>query len=241
MEILALVLARGGSKGVPRKNIRPLLGKPLIAWTIEEAKKSKYISRVILSTDDAEIAEIGREYGTEVPFMRPVELAQDATTELPVVQHALKWLKDNENYAPDIVVRLVPTSPLRTAEHIDQGIKLMLENPDADSVRSVTESPKHPLKCWRLENNRLTPFVPKELYGFGEKDEPYIMPRQKLPKAYVNNGAVDVLRVSVVMEKNSWLGEKIYGFEMPYKDSINIDNETDFLLAEVFLKERQKG
>jgi phosphoglycerate dehydrogenase-like enzyme/CMP-N-acetylneuraminic acid synthetase len=235
MKILALIIARGGSKGVPRKNIRLLAGKPLIAYPIDEAKKSKYINRVVLTTDDLEIAEIGRQCGAETPFMRPAELAQDATTELPVVQHALNWLRQNENYIPDIVIRLVPTSPLSTAEFIDKGIEIMLQNPDADSVRSVTESPKHPLKCWHLADGKLTPFIPKEIYGF---DEPYIMPRQKLPKAFMNNGAVDVLRPSVILEKNSWLGEKIYGFEMPAKNSINIDNEDDFADAEKILNRK---
>lgn len=235
MKILALIIARGGSKGVPRKNIKLLAGKPLIAYPIDEAKKSKYINRIILTTDDVEIAEIGRKYGAETPFFRPAELAQDATTELPVVQHALNWLCEHENYVPDVVIRLVPTSPLSTAEYIDKGIEIMLQNPDADSVRSVTESPKHPLKCWHLEDGHLTPFIPKEIYGF---DEPYIMPRQKLPKAFMNNGAVDVLRPSVILEKNSWLGSKIYGFEMPAKNSINIDTLEDFEEAEKILSRK---
>ena len=235
MKVLALVIARGGSKGLPRKNVRLLAGKPLVAYPIEEAKKSKYVDRVILTTDDLEIAEIGRQYGAETPFMRPAELAKDATTELPVVQHALNWLRENENYIPDIVVRLVPTSPLSTAEYIDKGIEILIQNPDADSVRSVAESPKHPLKCWRFEDRKLIPFVPKEIYGF---DEPYTMPRQKLPKAYVNNGAVDVLRPNVILEKNSWLGEKIYGFEMPAKSSVNIDTLEDFMEAEKILNQK---
>lgn len=238
MKILALIIARGGSKGVPRKNIKLLAGKPLLAYPIEEAKKSKYINRVVLTTDDLEISEIGRQYGAETPFMRPAELAQDVTTELPVVQHALNWLKEYENYVPDIVIRLVPTSPLSTVEFIDKGIEIMLQNSDADSVRSVAESPKHPLKCWHLNNGRLSPFIPKEIYGF---DEPYIMPRQKLPKAFVNNGAVDVLRPSVILGKNSWLGEKIFGFEMPADNSVNIDCEDDFCAAEKILGKKQSA
>ncbi|MEA3272792.1 MAG: acylneuraminate cytidylyltransferase family protein [Patescibacteria group bacterium] len=233
MKILAVIMARGGSKGLPGKNIKPMLGKPLIAYIIEEAKKSKYIERVILSTDDDAIAGVGKQYGTEVLFKRPAELASDTATELPVVQHALKWLEDNDGYKPDIIVRLVPTSPLSKAEYIDKGIKLMLDNPDAEGVRSVVKSPSHPLKCWRLEGDNLISFIPKEVYGF---KEPYIMPRQVLPKAFVNNGAVDVLKYDTIMNKNSWLGDKIYGFEMPEENSVNIDNEFDFMMAKRILK-----
>lgn len=226
-------MARGGSKGLPGKNIRPMLGKPLIAYIIEEAKKSKYIERVILSTDDDAIAEAGRQYGAEVLFKRPAELATDTATELPVVQHALKWLEEKENYTPDIIVRLVPTSPLSKAEYIDKGIKLMVDHPDAEGVRSVVKAASHPLKCWRIEGDNLIPFIPKEVYGI---KEPYIMPRQVLPKAYVNNGAVDVLRYDTVMKKNMWLGDKIYGFEMSKEFSINIDTLADFEKAEEIMR-----
>lgn len=237
MKVIAIIMARGGSKGLPGKNIRPMLGKPLIAHIIGEAKKSNYISRIILSTDDDEIAAAGKEFGAEVLFKRPTELASDTATELPVVQHALNWLKDNENYVPDIIVRLVPTSPLNTVEYIDKGIKIMIEHPDAEGVRSVVKAPSHPLKCWRIEGENLIPYIPKEVYGF---KEPYIMPRQVLPKAYVNNGAVDVLRYDTIMNKNSWLGEKIYGFEMPAELSVNIDTLADFEKAEELLRKRQQ-
>lgn len=239
MKILATVLARGGSKGLPGKNIKSLLGKPLLAYTIEEAKKSKYINKIVLSTDYEDIAEVGRQYGAEVPFMRPAELAGDNVMDQPVIKHALDWLRENENYVPDIIVHLVPTAPLRKAEHIDKGVEIFLEHPDADSVRSVVESPKHPLKCWSLENQILKTFIPKNIYGF---EEPYSMPRQKLPRAYVNNGSVYVIKPSVILEKNSMAGDKIYGFEMPAENSINIDDKFDFMMAEMIIKkEREKS
>lgn len=238
MKVLALILARGGSKGVPGKNIKELLGKPLIAHTIEEAKKSRYINRIVLSTDDSKIAEVGEKYGAEVPFMRSAELAQDDTLDLPVILHALEWLKEHEEYVPDIIAHLVPTAPLRRAEHIDYGIELLLKHPDADAVRSVVKAPKHPLKCWRLENNHLTPFIPPEVYGF---KEPYNMPRQKLPEAYVNNGAVNIIKRDTILNKHSITGDVIYGFEMPEKNSVNIDSELDFKLAEIFLKEEKNN
>ncbi|NQU83680.1 MAG: acylneuraminate cytidylyltransferase family protein [Parcubacteria group bacterium] len=237
MKILAIILARGGSKGLPGKNIKLLLGKPLLAYTIKEAKKSKYINRIILSTDDEAIAEVGRQCGAEVPFIRPAELATDTSTETLAIRHALDFLKQ-ENYVPDIIVRLVPTAPLRKAEHIDKGIKILADNPEADSVRSVTESPKHPLKCWRLDGNKMMPFVPKEVYGL---NEPYSMPRQELPKAHANNGSVDVMWTKTILEKNSMTGDKICGFEMPQENSVNIDNEMDFLMAEIILKKEMEN
>ncbi|MEA3272489.1 MAG: acylneuraminate cytidylyltransferase family protein [Patescibacteria group bacterium] len=237
MKILAVIMARGGSKGLPGKNIKPLLGKPLLAYTIEEAKKSKYINRIVLSTDYEDIAEVGRQYGAEVPFMRPAELAEDHVLDFPVLKHAVEWLEENENYKPDIILLLVPTAPLKKAEHIDHGIKIMIDNPDADSVRSVVKSPKHPLKCWKLDGNTLEMFVPKDAHGF---DEPYNMPRQKLPKAYINNGTIEAMRYSTLMNKNSTTGDKILGFEMPAENSVNVDDEFDFMMAEMFLKKEME-
>ncbi|MEK7090571.1 MAG: acylneuraminate cytidylyltransferase family protein, partial [Patescibacteria group bacterium] len=144
MEILGIIPARGGSKGVPGKNIRNLAGKPLIAWTIEIAKQSNLLTRLIISTDSEEIAKVAEKYGGEVPFLRPAEISGDLATDVEFLNHALDFLKQKENYEPDIILRLPPTSPLRTAAHIDQGIQKLLDNPDADSCRPITESPKHP-------------------------------------------------------------------------------------------------
>jgi len=141
-DILALIPARGGSKGVPRKNIKPFCGKPLIAWTIEEAKKSAHITRIVVSTDDEEIAQVAKEYGADVPFMRPREIARDDTPDLPVFMHALRTLAQ-ERYEPRLVVHLRATGPLRVASDIDRGIALMLAHPEADSVRAVTKAPLH--------------------------------------------------------------------------------------------------
>lgn len=232
-EILAIIPARGGSKSIPRKNIKLLCGKPLIVYTIEEAKKSRYIDRIVVSTDDPEIAHIAKEYGAEVPFLRPKELAGDDVTDLPVFQHCLIWLKKHKSFSPDIVVQLRPTAPLRKAKHIDHGIEILLNSPEADSVRSVCLAPKNPLKMWKIEKNRLIPFIRESFSGIKEA---YNLPRQKLPTAYIQNGSVDVIRTKTILRKNSMTGDIIIPFVMEECESVNIDTEIDFLIAEQLIK-----
>ncbi len=238
MEILALIPARGGSKGVPRKNIKEMLGKPLLAWTIEEAKRSKHISRIVLSTDDEEIASVGREWGADVPFMRPQELAEDYTPDHPVFVHALDWLRVNEGYEPDLVLHLRVNSALRTAEDIDRGIELMLRNMDADAVRAVTKAPLHPLKSYRLEGDKLLPFVPEEVHGI---KEPFNLPWQSLPKAFTTGGYLTVLKPSTILEKGSMSGEHMLGFEVDPENVVDIDTHEQFELARMRLAERRRA
>jgi N-acylneuraminate cytidylyltransferase len=149
-ETLALIPARGGSKSIPRKNIRPFAGHPLIAYSIAAGLAAETISRVVVSTDDEEIAAIARRYGAETPFLRPAELSQDHTADLPVFQHALEWLAEHEGYQPEIVVQLRPTSPFRRVSHIDQAVYRLLERPEADSVRTVCVPFQNPFKMWRI-------------------------------------------------------------------------------------------
>ena len=169
----------------------------------------------------------------EVPFLRPPELAEDHITDLPVFQHSLNWLKESDNYKPDMVVHLRPTAPLRKVYHINKGIELLLNSPKADSVRSVTAVGQHPLKMWKIENNRLVPFISEEISGIKES---YNMPRQKLPIAYIQNGSVDVMWTKTILEKNSMSGDIIAPFVMEEWESINIDTEIDFSLAELIMK-----
>lgn len=234
--ILAVIPARGGSKGIPRKNIKSLAGKPLIAYAIEEAQKSIYINRIIVSTDDKEIAEVAKKFGAEVPFMRPAKLAKDKTTDLPVFQHALKYLYENENYKPDIIAHLRPTAPLRTYRHIDMGIKMLIDS-NADSLRSVCPAPKHPCKMWKIMDNTLTAFLPEHICG----KEAYNKNRQQLPSVYIQNGSVDISRWNTIMNKNSMTGDFILGLLMKEEDSVNIDTELDFWLAEFILQKRSHG
>ncbi len=149
-EMLALIPARGGSKSIPRKNIRPFAGHPLIAYSIAAGLAAELVTRVIVSTDDEEIAAVARRYGAEAPFLRPAELAQDHTPDLPVFQHALEWLAEHEGYQPEIVVQLRPTSPFRRVAHIDQAMYRLLEQPEADSVRTVCVPFQNPFKMWRI-------------------------------------------------------------------------------------------
>lgn len=233
-KILAIIPARGGSKSIPKKNIRLLAGKPLISYTIEEAKKSKYINRIIVSTDDEEIAGVARQLGAEAPFLRPKKLAEDTARDLLVFKHALTWLEENEGYRPEIIVHLRPTAPLRRVEHIDKGIEMLL-NSDADSVRSVCLSPKHPNKMWRIKRGNLIPFLPK-----ARVKESYNLPRQRLPLVYIQNGSVDVTRRSTIFEKNSMTGDRIKAFVMEENESVNINTLIDFELAEILIQKRNK-
>ncbi len=221
-EILALIPARGGSKGIPRKNLIPLLGKPLIAYSIEQSLASKLITRTIVSTDDAEIADISRCYGAEVPFLRPDEFARDQSLDLEVFKHALEWLRDQDDYLPDLVVHLRPTGPVRRVELIDAAIELMVAHPEADALRSVSTPPVTPYKMWRVSGGYLEPLLHVE--GL---DEPYCMPRQSLPQVFWQNGYVDIIRPATILEKGRMAGDTILPFvthepilEIDYGDSL---------------------
>lgn len=213
--VFALVLARGGSKRLPRKNIKELAGKPLIAYAIEEGKKSKYIDRLIVSTDDAEIAEVAKRFGAEVPFVRPAELAADAVTDYPVFVHALEWLEKNENWKPNIVVQLRPTSPLRTVEHIDATIELLAAHPEADSVRTVAEPEQSPYKMYKIGDDGLL----EPLLTIPGVPESFNLPQQKLPKAYKHVGYVDAAWRTTLMDKGKMTGTKILPLVLEHAES----------------------
>lgn len=239
MNILAIIPARGGSKSIPQKNIKLLLGKPLIGWIIEAAKKSKHITRIIVSTDNKKIASVARACGAEVPFLRPSSIAQDFSTDIEFLTHALDWLKEKEGYEPDIVLRLPPTSPLCTEKHIDEGIQKLLDTPEADAVRPIMEVEKHPYKMWRISDDEkwLDPFLSEEFTGIDKAND---APRQLFPKVYIHTGAMDVMRVRTILELKSKSGNKLAYFFMDHEDSINIDYPIDFLMAEVLLKKRME-
>lgn len=235
MKILALIPARSGSKSIPHKNIRSLAGKPLIAYSIEHAIKSKLINRVIVSTDSEYYAEVARSFGAETPFLRPSEISQDTSNDRDFFVHALSWLKENENYVPDICVQLRPTHPIRKAEDIDTMINLLIERPDADCVRAVVKNETYtPFKMWFLdEHNELIPV----LKNTGIKEH-YNQPRQQLPTTYFQNASVDVIRTSTIIEKNSLSGDKILGYIMD--EEYDIDNEKEFERAQNKLIDLEK-
>ncbi|HLE92824.1 MAG TPA: acylneuraminate cytidylyltransferase [Anaerolineales bacterium] len=224
-EILALIPARGGSKGIPRKNIRTFAGYPLVAWSIAAGLQAKSVSRVIVSTDDEEIAAIAREYGAETPFMRPRELAQDRTTDLPVFQHALKCLEDIEAYKPKIVVQLRPTSPVRPMDCVDGAVRILVEHADADSVRGVVPAAQNPYKMWQF-NGYEKPMKPLlEVEGI---TEPYNAPRQILPPAYWQTGHIDAIRTSTITSKQSLTGSVVYPLVIDPRYTVDIDTLADW-------------
>lgn len=229
MKTLALIPARGGSKGLPNKNILPLAGHPLIAYSIAAGKSTQLIDRVVVTTDSEAIADVSRKYGAEVPFLRPADLAGDFATDLETFQHALKWLEEKEGYVPDLVFQLRPTSPIRFVNEIEKCIQLLEDNPEAESIRTVTPSPITPYKMWVLEDEN-KPMKP--LLSVAGMDEPYNMPRQKLPQTYWQTGTYDLIRREVIMGKNSMSGKVILPVTIENELAIDIDEITSFQKAE---------
>jgi N-acylneuraminate cytidylyltransferase len=231
-DILALIPARGGSKGIPRKNIRLFAGYPLIAWSIAAAKQSELVTRIIVSTDDEEIAAVAREWGAETPFLRPQEISQDKTTDLPVFEHALKFLEDMEGYRPEIVVQLRPTSPIRPRTLVDEAIRILLEHADADCVRGVVPAAQNPFKMWRFNGERkpLKPLL--EVEGISE---PYNAPRQILPPVYWQTGHIDAIRDATITQKNSLTGDVIYPLLIDSKYTVDIDTLPDWAKYEALV------
>lgn len=224
MKVLGLVTARGGSKGIPGKNIRPLCGKPLLAYTAETALQAETLSRVILSTDDEKIAQIGQDYGLEVPFLRPPELAEDVTPTLPVISHALSSLQKTGEYY-DAVCLLQPTNPLRRAEDIDACVNLLIES-NADSVISVLPVPfeyNPHWVFWMNEEQRIS-------LATGAKEP--VTRRQDLPPAFHRDGTVYVTRTDWILEKQTLYGERIRGYEINPRFSANLDTEEDWKKVE---------
>ena len=230
--ILALIPARSGSKGIPRKNIRDFAGYPLIAWSIAAGLQAHTVNRVIVSTDDAEIAAVARQCGAETPFMRPPELAQDRTTDLPVFEHALKWLENIEGYKPEIVIQLRPTSPIRPKDCVDSAVRILIENADADCVRGVVPAGQNPHKMWRF-NGYDKPMKPLlEVDGIAE---PYNAPRQILPPVYWQTGHIDVIRTSTITRKHSLTGSTIYPLAIDARYTVDIDTLADWARYEALV------
>ncbi|MDB5224643.1 MAG: N-acylneuraminate cytidylyltransferase [Candidatus Adlerbacteria bacterium] len=233
-KVLGIIGARSGSKGILDKNIRLLAGKPMFAWIAEAAQKSRYAPRIIMSTDSAEYAKLANHFGVETPFMRPAELSGDSVPDFDYLYHAVKWMEEHEDFVPDIIVRLPPTSPLCTPEHIDACIDLLVQDSGADSSRTITKAPKHPYKLWKKEGEYLVPFLSEEYIGLKDAHN---LPRQSFPEAYQH---VDViaLRHATLMDNKSMAGEHIRFFEIKKEEAIDIDDELGFMVAEQLLKQR---
>jgi len=227
---VGIVPARGGSKGIPGKNLKPVAGKPLIAWTIETALAATMLDRVIVSTDSPEIADLARRYGAETPFMRPAELAQDDTSGVAPVLHAVHWLAENEGYHADLIMVLQPTSPLRIPADIDRAIELACEK-KADAVVSVAPVEAHPY--WMKQRDR-----DGRITDFMNPDQP-IERRQDLPELYALNGAIYLVRRDVLMEQETFYTDNTFSLVMPVERSLDVDNPWDLYLADLILKDRQ--
>ena len=233
MNILCTICARGGSKGVPNKNIRDLLGKPLIVYTIEQAFRSKIINRVVVSTDSGQIASVAKQAGAEVPFMRPAHLATHDAPKLPVIQHTVQYYMNNVNYQPDYVIDLDPTSPLRLNEDIDKCLDLIINDPACDSVITGYRSNKNPYF------NMIE--ISQDGYAqLSKKTEKLIAGRQDAPAVYAMNASIYVWRTHVLLNQERIISGRVRFFEMPEDRSIDIDTEVDFKLVELLIKERKE-
>ncbi len=232
-EVLAVIPARGGSKGIPRKNIRSFAGHPLIAYSIAAGLSASRVTRTIVSTDDEEIAAVARQYGAETPFLRPAEFAQDNSLDLPLFQHALAWFAEHEGYRPDVVVQLRPTSPVRPAGCVDRAVELLLGDPAADSVRGVVPAGQNPHKMWRIgPDGRMVPLL--AVPGIAE---PYNAPRQVLPPVYWQTGHIDAIRTETILAKGSMSGDTILPLLIDPRFTVDIDSLNDWARAEWLVRQ----
>lgn len=227
--ILAIIPARGGSKRLPRKNIKLLAGKPLISYAIKAARNSKYVDNIIVSTDDIETAAIATKYKAEVPFIRPPKLARDTSTTISVLQHAVRFLKKKNNYQPDLVVLLQPTSPFVLGSDIDRAIKTIekTETNSCVSICDVSERPEWMFVFNRNDKDKVTPLF---------KDAQKVTITQKMPKVYRVNGAVYIVKKDVLMRRNKIIDDNCSAIIMPQERSIDIDTILDFQMAELMSK-----
>lgn len=228
--VLAIIPARGGSKGLPGKNIKILCGKPLIAYTIEQSKACSYIDKTIVSTDDWGIAEIAKKYGAEIPFMRPAKLANDTASTIDLITHATNWLKKHENYQPEYILLLQPTSPLRTIKDIEGAIQTF-KNGNARAVVSVCETDHHPWWSNTLpEDGNMNHFLRPEIHN---------KQRQEFPIFYRLNGAIYLADTDYLHEHKSFFGPDTVAYKMSRNGSVDIDSELDFKLAGLLLQESE--
>jgi len=234
MNILYLIPARGGSKGLPKKNIKPLCGKPLVAWSIETGLQTskKYPGKVIVSTDDENIAGIAVKYGAEVPFIRPAELALDTTPSMDVVLHAINFFESiNEKF--DLLVMLEPTSPQRDEKDICGAIKLLLSTPDAESIVGIAKTEaSHPAFLVELKNNFIVPYNKKEIK---------VLRRQDLDELYFFEGSLYISKIDSLKKRKTFYHEKTLGYVMPKWKAFEVDDEVDFIIIEALMQAKQKS
>lgn len=225
MKIIAIIPARGGSKGIPGKNIKLLNNKPLIVYSIEQAHQSKYINEIIVSTDDENIANVAKLYGASVPYLRPKEISGDFATDYEFIKFHLDNSIDTDI---DYIVQLRPTYPLRKVEILDDCIEKMINNKDYDSLRTVIPTDKTPYKMYNINNNLLLPLF-KDV---NDIKEPYNQPRQILPKTYLHNGYIDIINVKSFLKLDSITGNNICPYILPKEEIFDIDTLDDWEAVE---------
>lgn len=228
-KILCVIPARSGSKGLPNKNIKIFKGKPLLAWSIYHSQNNIYSKqiRTIVSTDSEEYAIIAKKWGAEVPFLRPIEISGDLSTDYECINHCVNWLRNNDNYIPDIIIHLRPTQPCRKIDDINKCLKLFIKNRDKfDSLRTVIPVEKSPYKMYNIKNNMLIPLF----NDINRIKEPFNQARQLLPQCYLHNGYIDILNESILKDKTI-SGNRIYQYTMKKEDTIDIDTLDDWKKA----------
>lgn len=234
--ILAIIPARGGSKGFAGKNLKLLGGHPLVGWAVASAMESSLTTRIICSTDDPDIADAARCYGAETPFMRPAEISQDDTRDLPVFQHAISWLAEHDNWHPSIVIHLRPTSPLRPPGLVDQAVRLLSSDPRAGCVRGVCLSPCTPYKMWILpKSGQKVPYM-SPLLVHPVFQEAFNEPRQELPPVWWQIGAVDAIRTTTILS-GSMTGSAILPLQIHHSYAVDIDDYISLMVAENLLSD----
>ncbi|MBT8523610.1 acylneuraminate cytidylyltransferase family protein [Polynucleobacter paneuropaeus] len=224
--VLAVIPARGGSKGISRKNLTAFAGIPLVANSIRHGLESEFVNRVLVSTDDLEIQQVALEFGAEAPFLRPKELAGDDVLDLPVFVHALNFLLEAEGYVPDYVVHLRPTAPYRAKGWIDNALHLLIKNPGADSIRSVSEPDKHPYRMFTVDGEGYLDPIMKH-----EHPTPFLLRRQDLPKIYYYNCVIDITSPRTIYTQKSMTGNRILPFILESNEVIDIDTPRDLEIA----------
>ena len=229
-KVLGIIPARGGSKSIPKKNIIDVHGKPLIYYTIEQAKRSSFLDKLIVSTDSMEIANVVKKYDVEVPFLRPDELSKDDSESVDVVIHALNFMEKKDNIEYNFIILLQPTNPLRSSVLIDKAIQIVKNNNVFDSLVSVVDvGANHPYRMYSLnKDNEMKPFV--------ENLKNQMLPRQKLPSIYIRSGDIYIIKKETLMRKKSLIGDKTYGLIVDANKTINIDENIDLELANLKLQ-----
>ena len=232
MKIISVIPARGNSKSIPLKNLAKLNKKPLIYYSIKQSLKCKQIDRTIVSTDNKLIAKVAKKYGAEAPFLRPKNLSKDSSKDIGFLKHLLKWLRNNENYTPDLIVQLRPTNPLRNQKLIKKAIQLMKKNKSADSLRSISIPERSPYKMWIKKGKFLKYFMSNK----SNKKDYFNMDRRKLPKIFWHDGVIDIVRSKTIENYKDLVGNKIIYIENRFPYLIDIDSQKDLKIANLLIK-----